>query len=205
MANAAGQARFIYEFLGRGALGTAPFGVDYADYVNFPLGSKFNDKRMAEPFGKVFAAFRPMERLWAKWAFEGRTHGVAESDDRKPQTIALKNWKATVSYRLWQLGDEAWLSTVKEMPPGTETPSGGVAIAEIGDNEFIVVGQHARINVEGAGVNAGKPTMYVRVEEGHFDASGKWVMERNWNGDQVDSGLNFTGNPVVLKVRMGTY
>jgi hypothetical protein len=47
--------------------------------------------------------------------------------------------------------------------------------------------------------------MFARVEEGHFDASGKWVMERNWNGDQVDSDLNFTGNPVVLKVRMGTY
>jgi beta-galactosidase GanA len=205
MANAAGQARFLYEFLGRGALGTAPFGVDYADYSNFPLGSKFKDKTMAEPFGKVFAAFRPMERLWAKWAFEGRTHGVAESDDRKPQTIALKNWKATVSYRLWQLGDEAWLSTFKELPPGTESPNGGIAIAQTGDNEFIIVGQHARLKLEGDGTNAGKPSMFARVEEGHFDASGKWVMERNWNGDQVDSDLNFTGNPVVLKVRMGTY
>jgi len=28
---------------------------------------------------------------------------------------------------------------------------------------------------------------------------------RNWNGDQVDSGLNLTGNPVVLKIRLGTY
>jgi hypothetical protein len=47
--------------------------------------------------------------------------------------------------------------------------------------------------------------MYGRVEEGYFDANGKWVMVRNWNGDQVDSGLNLTGNPVVLKVRLGTY
>jgi beta-galactosidase GanA len=47
--------------------------------------------------------------------------------------------------------------------------------------------------------------MYARVEEGYFNAAGKWVMERNWNGDQTDYGLNLTGNPVVLKVRIGTY
>jgi len=117
----------------------------------------------------------------------------------------LKNWKATVSYRLWQLGDEQWLSTVKEQPPGTEAPSGGVAIAQIAGNEFIVIGKHARVKFDTAGTNAGKPSMYGRVEEGYFDANGKWFMVRNWNGDQVDSDHNLSGNPVVLKVRLGTY
>jgi beta-galactosidase GanA len=51
----------------------------------------------------------------------------------------------------------------------------------------------------------GKPAMWARVEEGHFDRKGKWVMERNWNGDQTDYGLNLPPAPVVLKVRMGTY
>ena len=205
MANSADMARYIYQILGRGSLGVAPFGVDYADYTNFPLGSQLTDRRMSEPYARVFAVFRPMQRLWATWALESRTHGVAEGEDRKPQTIMLKNWKATVSYRLWQLGDEGWLSTIKEQPPGTETPNGGVAIAQIADNEFIVVGQHARVKFDTAGANAGKPSMYGRVEEGYFDANGKWVMVRNWNGDQVDSDLNLTGNPVVLKVRLGTY
>lgn len=205
MANSAPMARYIYQILGRGSLGVAPFGVDYADYTNFPLGSQFTDRRMSEPYARIFAVFRPMQRLWATWALENRTHGVAEGEDRKPQTIMLKNWKATVSYRLWQLGDEQWLSTIKDQPPGTETPSGGVAIAQIADNEFIVVGQHARVTFDTAGAHAGKPSMYGRVEEGYFDANGKWVMVRNWNGDQVDSGLNLTGNPVILKVRLGTY
>jgi beta-galactosidase GanA len=47
--------------------------------------------------------------------------------------------------------------------------------------------------------------MLARVEEGRFDASGKWVMERNWNGDQTDYGLNLPATPTVLKVRLGTY
>jgi beta-galactosidase GanA len=205
MGNAANYARYVYQVLGRGALGISPFGIDYADYSNFPLGSKLKDKTMVEPFGKIYAAFRPMEHVWAKWALEGRTHGVAESDERTPQTVALKNWKATVSFRLWQFGGEEWLAKRKDLPPDTDTPNGGVAIAQIADNEFIIVGQHARVTIEGDGANAGKPSMWARVEEGHFDASGKWIMERNWNGDQTDYGINFTGNPIVLKVKMGTY
>jgi beta-galactosidase GanA len=202
MSNAANYVRYAYLVLGRGSLGFAPFGIDYADYSNFPLGSKAVDKTMVEPFGKIYAAFRPMERQWAKWAFEGRTHGVAEGDDRKPQTIKMKNWDATVSFRLWQFGDAEWLAKVKDMPADTEQPNGGVSIAQIGDNEFIVVGQHARVSFGSAD---GKQAMLARVEEGYFDASGKWIMERNWNGDQTDYGLNLTGNPVVLKVKMGAY
>jgi beta-galactosidase GanA len=205
MGNAAGYARYVYQILGRGALGVAPFGIDYADYSNYPLGSQLTDKRMAEPFGQVYEVFRPMERLWAKWAFEGRTHGVAEGDDRAPQQVGLKNWKMTVAFRLGQFGDEGWLAQRKEFAPGTEQPNGGVALAQTGDNEFIVVGQRARVRFEGDGANAGKPSMYARVEEGHFDAGGKWVMERNWNGDQTDYGINLPARPVVLKVRLGTY
>jgi beta-galactosidase GanA len=202
MSNASQYVRYAYLVLGRGSLGFAPFGIDYADYSNFPLGSKAVDKTMVEPFGKIYAAFRPMERQWAKWAFEGRTYGVAEGDDRKPQTIKMKNWNATVSFRLWQFGDAEWLSKVKDLPADTEQPNGGASIAQISDNEFIVVGQHARVSFDSAD---GKRSMLARVEEGHFDASGKWIMERNWNGDQTDYGLNLTGNPVVLKVKMGTY
>ena len=205
ISNGPEYVRYAYLALGRGAIGFAPFGIDYADYSNFPLGSMHTDKTMVEPYGKIFGAWRPMERLWARWAFEGRTYGVAEGDERTAQTVALKNWTATVTFREWQFGEKAWMPDVKDLPANTEIPNGGVAIAQVGDNEFIIVGQHARVRLGGSGDNAGKPSTFARVEEGHFDPAGKWIMERNWNGDQVDHGLNLTGNPVVLKVRMGTY
>ncbi|CAN7242021.1 DUF5597 domain-containing protein [Pseudoduganella sp. LjRoot289] len=205
MANAPYFARYIYEILGRGAIGIAPFGVDYADYTNYPLGAKTSDKTMAEPFGKIYAAFRPMERMWAKWSLEGRTHGMAESDERTPQTITMGNWKVGATFREWFMGNVAHSANKQDFPPGTEFPTGGVAFAHTGDNEFIVIGQQVRLHFAGAGSNADKPAQYLRVEEGRFDASGKWVMERNWNGDQVDSGLNLPARPTVLKVRMGSY
>jgi beta-galactosidase GanA len=205
MGNAAGYARYLYQILGRGALGVAPFGIDYASYSNYPLGSKFTDRRMVEPFGAVYAAFAPMQRSWARWAFEGRTHGVAEGDDRAPQTVALDGWTATVSFREFQFGERQYLKDKNEYAAGTDTPNGGVAFAQLGPDEFVLVGQQARIKLSGRGANDGKPSMYVRVEEGRFEADGKWVMERNWNGDQTDYGLNLPATPTVLKVKMGTY
>nr|WP_315394315.1 DUF5597 domain-containing protein [uncultured Duganella sp.] len=202
MSNAADYVRYAYLVLGRGAINFAPFGVDYADYSNFPLGHKATDKTMVEPYGLIYSAFRPMERQWSKWAFEGRTYGVAEGDDRATQTIAMKGWKGTISFREWQFGEREYFKDVKDLPAGTEKPNGGVAIAQIADNEFIIVGQHARVKIDQAD---GKPTMWARVEEGYYDPSGKWIMERNWNGDQTDYGLNLTGKPVVLKVKVGTY
>jgi beta-galactosidase GanA len=127
---------------------------------------------------------------------------VAEGDDRQPQKLALKGWNATISFREWQFGEAQYFKDVKDLPANTEKPNGGVAIAQIADNEFIIVGQHARVKIDNA---QGKPTMWARVEEGYYDKSGKWIMERNWNGDQTDYGLNLTGNPVVLKVKVGTY
>ncbi|MPQ59750.1 DUF5597 domain-containing protein [Duganella sp. FT27W] len=202
MSNAAEYVRYAYLVIGRGAINFAPFGIDYADYSNFPLGHKATDKTMTAAYGKIFGAFRPMERQWSKWAFEGRTYGVAEGDDRQPQKLALKGWNATISFREWQFGEAQYFKDVKDLPANTEKPNGGVAIAQIADNEFIIVGQHARVKIDNA---EGKPTMWARVEEGRYDASGKWIMERNWNGDQTDYGLNLTGNPVVLKVKVGTY
>ena len=200
--NAPTYPRYLYLMLGRGAVGVAPFGVDYANYTNYPLGSKFTDRRMVEPFAKVYRAFAPMQRQWARWAFEGRTHGIAEGDDRAAQTVDLKGWKAQVSFREWQFGDQSW---IKQPAEGTEQPSGGIAIAQLGDDEFVVVGQSARLRFERTATDGRLGTLFDRVEEGRFMPDGRWVMERNWNGDQVDSELNFPAEPTVLKVRLGRY
>jgi beta-galactosidase GanA len=203
--NAPGYARYLYEIIGRGALGVTPFGLDYADYSNFPLGSKHTDQRMVEPFGKVFAAFRPLQRQWAQWAFEGRTHGVAEPDDGADQVVSLKGWTARVSFGQWQFGEKEWPGNAKEPPAHAGQRQGGVAIAQTGDDEFIVIGQYARLRFEPEPVPGKQGAMLARVEEGRHDEQGRWVVERTWNGDQVDWGLNLTASPLTLKVRLGRY
>jgi beta-galactosidase GanA len=203
LGNDSPYARYLYKILGQGAIGVAPFGVDYFDYANYPLGAKTNDKATLEPFAKVYAAFRPMQRQWAQWAFEGRTHGVAEPDDHADQFVTMKGWKAHVTFGQWQFGEREWPGNQKEKPAHAGTPSGGVAMAQVGDDEFVLVGQLARVRIEEI-ADTGR-ALIDHVEEGRYDASGKWVMERRWNGDQTDWGLNFTANPRVIKVKMGRY
>ncbi|WP_457356487.1 DUF5597 domain-containing protein [Roseateles sp. P5_D6] len=197
--NAAIYARYLYPVLGHGALGVAPFGIDYFNYSNFPLGSTSTDREMVEPFARVFKMFAPIQRQWAQWAFDGRTRGAAESDDRKPQLLEFPGWVAKLSYREWQFGETSWKMTDK-FPAGTEQPGGGVAIAQIGDDEFLVIGQRTRVRMEAA---PGQNGFMLRTEQGRFDDQGRWVMERVWNGDQVDYGLNLPAEPVMLKVKMG--
>jgi beta-galactosidase GanA len=200
LGNAEHFARYVYQILGRGAIGVAPFGIDYFDYVNYPLGAKTSDPAMVEPFARPYKVFAPMQRQWARWGFEGRTWGVAEGDDHADQTITMNGWRAKVSFGQWMFGEKG---TGTEPPPHAAKAQGGVAIAQIGDDEFVLVGQFARVRIEEA-QDTGR-VMLDQAEQGTFDARGRWVAERRWNGDQVDHGLNFTGKPVVLKVKMARY
>jgi hypothetical protein len=203
LGNSAPYARYVYQILGRGAIGVAPFGIDYFDYANFPLGARSSDKAMVEPFARIYAAFAPMQRQWARWAFEGRTYGVAKGDDLADQSIAMKGWKAQVTFDQWMFGEREWPGNAREQPPHAKQLNGGVSIAQIADDEFVIVGQFARVRLDDA-EGSGRAQL-VSAEQGRFDERGRWTMERRWNGDQVDWGFNFTGNPVVLKVKMGRY
>ena len=47
--------------------------------------------------------------------------------------------------------------------------------------------------------------IYEYVDEGTYDANGKWVFRRRWNGDQTDYGLNFSSATQLLRVKLATY
>jgi beta-galactosidase GanA len=79
-----------------------------------------------------------------------------------------------------------------------------VLIAEIGKDEYLVTGRHARVSFQPGKDRKGVHYLYDRVEEGRYE-DGKWVFLRVWNGDQTDYGLNFTDQPRVLHVKLATY
>ncbi len=193
-------ARFIYAMLGRGAIGISPFGTDYFNYTNYPLGTLATDKKLVEPFERVYRMFAPIQRQWAQWSFEGRVQGLGEGDDRKPQQLDFPGWSAKLTYRMGRFGESAWGGEFAKPAAGTEEPDGGAAIAQISPDEFILIGQRVRVRMEPAEGTSG---MMLRAEQGRFDDKGRWVMERVWNGDQVDYGLNLPAEPVMLKVKMG--
>lgn len=200
--NAKEFARFFWAALGRGAIGYAPFGMDDTGYFNYPLGAKALDPETVDAIGLKYAALAPMARDWAKIAFEHPTWGAAKPDDGAGQTTTMGNWTIATSYGEWQFGQKDWTWIKSEPPAWAKEAIGGVAVAHLSPNEFLVVGDHVRLNF-GTAKDGPKNGSVFRVEEGRV-VDGHWVMSRIWNGDQTDYGINLI-TPVILKVTMGSY
>ncbi len=200
--SAADYARFLWPVLGKGAIGFSPFGFDATGYSNYPLGAKEMDEATIEAFAAKYRLLAPMARTWAKIAFEHPVWGVAKMDDAADQSTTFGRWKITAQYDLWRFGERDWTWIKTDPSPTKGQPVGGALVAQLGPDQFLLTGTDVRLRVSDA---SGGNGMMLRVEEGHFDGSGNWVFERVWNGDQTDYGLNFTGNPVWLKVTMGAW
>jgi beta-galactosidase GanA len=198
--NAQENARFFFEVVGRGGLGFAPFGMDFTGYANFPLGAPKVDEETIDAFARNYKLVEPMMRELAALNLQGKVWGAAEPLETHVQHVVLgaagsTPWQVEVSYGREMFGDgEA---------KGNPTPCGGVLVAELGPNEYLVTGYRARVRFERA-QESKTPFMLARVEEGHYE-QGKWIFERLWNGDQTDWGLNFTNLPQVLRVRLAEY
>lgn len=197
ISNAAAYARFFFLALGHEALGFSPFGIDFTKYANFPLGARKMNEEALAPFTLNYQLVGPMMRELAQLGFEGKVHGVAEKKGTPAQSLEIGAWKVNVSYGLPQFG-------FGNNPPGNAEPVGGAFVAQLADNQFLVAGFHCRLDFQTTAAAPKKQRDYVRVEEGTYD-KGKFKFRRLWNGDQTDWGLNFSSDPVVLRVTLGTY
>ena len=188
-------ARYLFAVLGHQAIGYSPFGIDYTGYSNWPLGAKVINEDTIQPFAANYALLAPMQSLLARLSFEGKLWGASEPDDTHESTLDLGNWRVHVGYGQPPFG--------MELPKGNENKQGGVLIAQLGKNEYLVTGYHARVDFmppPGRHVRF----LFERVEEGLYE-NGQWHFLREWNGDQTDWGLNFTSQPQVLHVKLATY
>ncbi|KQN94582.1 glycoside hydrolase [Sphingomonas sp. Leaf231] len=201
--NARTFARYFYAAVGRGAIGFSPFGMDDTGFFNYPLGAQALDAETLDAFALPYGVFAGMQREWARIAFEHPTWGTAKPDDGAAVSTTMGDWTITASWGEWQFGMKDWTWLKSEPAPWAKEPIGGVAVAQLSPDEFLFTGDHVRLSFA---TRAGGPPngMVVKVEEGHF-TDGRWVMDRVWNGDQTDYGINLIDRPAILKVTMGRY
>jgi len=177
------NARFLFAALGHGAIGFAPFGMDYVE------GDR---EERFKPFAMNNRLLGPMQREVARLNFEGKLQAVSEEKGKVAQTLSFGAWNANVSY-----------GSVRNSPPrGHPEPVGRILIAQLKENQFLVTGSYGRVDF--APVEPGKQRQFLKVEEGAYE-KGVFRFVRIWNGDETDWGLNFGGEPVVLRVSLGTY
>lgn len=189
-------ARYAFAAFGRQAIGFSPFGMDFTGYANFPLGARKVDAETIEAFAVVYRLLSPMSGQIAAWAYAGKVWGAAEPEQTHENDIDLGDWQVHIGYGQFEFGVDP--------PTGNPQRSGGVLIAEVGKNEYLVTGLHARVNFSTGKQHKDTRFLLERVEEGRYE-DGRWVFKRLWNGDQTDYGLNFTGAPQVLRVKLATY
>ncbi|MEP6896984.1 MAG: DUF5597 domain-containing protein, partial [Rhodanobacter sp.] len=175
-------ARYLFATLGHQAIGYSPFGMDYTKYSNWPLGARKIDADTIKPFAANYELLAPMGSLIAKLSFEGKVWGVSEPDETHQQDIDMGDWRAHVGYGQPQFG--------MDPPKGNEQKLGGALIAQLGKNEYLVTGYHARVDFLPPKGHDGEHFLFAKVEEGRYE-NGQWHFVREWNGDQTDYGLNF--------------
>ena len=196
--NTAAFAKYVFAALGNGAIGWAPFGLDLTRYSNQTSGPEAMEASALKPVAEQYALLAPIARLIAKANFEGKVIGFSEDADNHAQKAPLGRWKITASYGMPSFGD--WMQ-----PKGNTPADGGALVLEMGQDEYLVAGHHVRVDFKPS-FAPDRKRLFLKVEEGSFDAAGNWKMTRIWNGDQTDYGLNLKADEnVLLKVRLTTF
>ncbi len=203
--NAADFARFLWPTLGRGGIGWAPFGMDATGYYNHPLGAVTLDDATLEAFATKYRFLKPMARGWAKLAYDHPGWGTAKGAPDAEQASVMGRWRVSAKYGEWQFGsmDSPWLKA--EPPAAAAQPVGGMAVLQIAPDQFLVTGTDVRVTFDVVDKARGDTAMLIKVEEGTLADDGSFRARRVMNGDQTDYGLNFTAQPMLLRVTMGTY
>jgi beta-galactosidase GanA len=199
-----GSPRFFFFALGHQTIGWSPFGMDFTRIHTIPDAARPGDevlppwartgtKEFVAPFAPAYQLIHPMAREIARLNFEGKLQAVAEEQDKVTQTLSFGAWDAVVSYGVWSRYGH---------PTGNPQPMGGALVAQLKDNQFLVAGFHCRVDFQT--ITPDKHRQFLRVEEGIYE-NGSFKFVRLLNGDQTDGGLDFSSEPLVLRVSVATY
>jgi hypothetical protein len=182
-------AKFFFYALGDGAIGFSPFGVDRP-------GENASGDYSWKAHARNFAAIGPMSREIAQLEFDGKLKTSVEEPGQATQELDFGPWQVTAAFGFPQPdGRKA---------PGTKDARGTVLVGQLGPDEFLVTGFEASVSFHVPGKLANMRSQILSAQEGSYE-NGVWKPLRLLNGDEVDRGLCFHQQPLVVRVRMGRF
>lgn len=185
-----GNAPFFFDVLARGGIGFSVFGVDHDEDTPTRRAATAAHARNFELVGDI-------QRQVAQAAFDGRLLSAVEQRGRPLQVLDLGTWQARVLF-----GAPHWGDAPAELQ-GNPSADGHILVIRESSTQFLLAGFDARVEFErhaGDGLHG----QLLRVEQGSY-VDGQWRMQRLWNGDETDYGLNFGTEPILLRVTLGSY
>ena len=191
-------AHYVYAAIGQGAIGFAPFGLDLTRVDDPTAGPMSIFSVEPKAFAQQFGLLAPIARKLAAGNLAGKVRGSSEDPENHTETLSFDRWNAVIQNGMPSFGN--WMQ-----PKDNPVPDGGAVILELGPDEFLIAGHHVRVDFKPT-FAPGKKRLWLKVEEGSYDAAGNWKTVRIWNGDQTDYGLNLPADQdFLLKVRMTTF
>jgi hypothetical protein len=204
-------SRMCFAALGHGAIGWAPFGLDY---------TRATPESIA-PVGMNYRMLEPIMREVAQLNFEGKVRAVEEEAGRTNATLDFGAWSAIINFRAPARGSggfgsgpgaPAAASPTNTPPP----PTGRALVAQIKENQFFITGSSCTIEFKPA---SGAHRDWLRVEEAEplamkpnashngrdYSPASAFRVSRILNGDETDHALPFGTAPQTLRVILGTY
>jgi hypothetical protein len=153
----------------------------------------------AQPIVDSFRCAAAAIPLLLKFQGTGRLHAVVQEENLASQPLALEGILGLIEfdrpYRDWRHLAEA-------RPAGSENARGCGLVVQAGRHEFYLVGSGYRLLLRpvlppevtlDATLSREhlltRQARYVRVDEGHFDDAGNYVVDRRRNGDEIDFGV----------------
>jgi hypothetical protein len=198
-----GSVDYLYEVIRRGGIGFSPFGVDRGQTnAGVEAGSR------PSPLSTVYTMLRLGDREFAKWLFEGRVHVAQVSEQNNKQEVDLGAWKATISFGNNRRGGgppTPQPDTTNRTANGfgaQPKPGGTAVIAQLGENEYVVMATQCRVAFQPGGAKKDKPWQFLKVEEGYYE-NGNFRLLRLRNGDEVGWGtVSVNTEPTLFRITM---
>ncbi|NLS75716.1 MAG: DUF5597 domain-containing protein [Chloroflexi bacterium] len=177
------------------AIGYAFFAIEH---VIAPDGSVRSEAQMIVDSLRCLAAAAP---LLLRYQGTGRVHAVAQEENLAGQRLDLGRYWGLVEFS--QPGGPRVHRDWRHLPsPTPEATRGRGLVIQAGEHEFYLVGGHYRLTlrpklppepsrdpVESRDYFITRLAHYVTVDEGHLDEAGRFVIDRERNGDEVDYGV----------------
>jgi len=189
------------------AIGYAVFGVE-------SLATESGEIRPEmQPLAETFACVRAAIPLLLKYRGTGNIRTVAQEEYRSEQFFDFGAYLGLVIF-----GDAGGtLGWTDYRHASVESNGRGRGlIIQAGDREFFLVGADFRVgfkkkdapermlaSASGSDYLLVRLTNYRRVEEGHFDQGGNWIVDRVRNGDESDYGIWLRPDVGLVRVVLG--
>jgi hypothetical protein len=186
---------FFYAIADYGAIGFAPFGMDGGGALGPDMAAVGADFRVVGSAIPIITDLQGTPRLRA----------AVEEDSIRSRNLIFSNYDLLARFR--PAGRQPAGMAPSAAASAPSDPTGRVLIAELGPDEFLLMGFDSAVSFRPAQGSDYTAAQLLKVQEGHFD-NGVWKTTREGStsqGDYAPATVNLPAQGAMIRVTLMRY